>query len=408
MKNLFITNYQKTIPPFIFNEMKFSSKCYDKVIYVNPKLKNDNRDELISDNIVYFIGNAFDYIIGFLKFLFIFFSRTSMSNLKAGFTNKKAGFSFIVNHLHKLYNASVLSIILKRASRRYKVENNTFLSCWFDSSALAFCFFKCDKKKKNSFYTFAHSYEVNPSRNKFVGVNFDKQIVLKVKTVFFISQTILDLYFDNCIISSIMKNEKNKFEVRYLGVENACNLTYKFSPVFTLLSVSSVIELKRIDKIIECLSTFDKQIKWIHIGDGPLLPHIKELASLKLEPNKNVKYEFLGHLPNTKVLTFLNDNKIDAFLNVSSVEGISVAIMEALSFGIPIIATDVGGTKEIVTENVGILIKDSCPIDELEKAIKRIYLLNDQEKNSYFKKCRERWDSLFNLEKNAYNYYNKL
>ncbi|MFR4320263.1 MAG: glycosyltransferase [Blautia massiliensis (ex Durand et al. 2017)] len=37
-------------------------------------------------------------------------------------------------------------------------------------------------------------------------------------------------------------------------------------------------------------------------------------------------------------------------MNVSSSEGIPVSIMEATSFGIPGIATDAGGTKEIIRD----------------------------------------------------------
>ena len=39
---------------------------------------------------------------------------------------------------------------------------------------------------------------------------------------------------------------------------------------------------------------------------------------------------------------------VDLFLTVSANEGIPVSIMEAQSFGIPVIATDVGGISEIV------------------------------------------------------------
>lgn len=37
-------------------------------------------------------------------------------------------------------------------------------------------------------------------------------------------------------------------------------------------------------------------------------------------------------------------------------EGIPVSIMEAISFGIPIIATNVGGNAEIVNDETGVLI----------------------------------------------------
>lgn len=49
-------------------------------------------------------------------------------------------------------------------------------------------------------------------------------------------------------------------------------------------------------------------------------------------------------------------NDFDLFVNMSLSEGIPVSIMEAISFGIPIIATNVGGNAEIVNDETGVLI----------------------------------------------------
>ena len=44
---------------------------------------------------------------------------------------------------------------------------------------------------------------------------------------------------------------------------------------------------------------------------------------------------------------FFKEKPIDVFLNVSSTEGTSVALIEAMSYSIPVIVTDVGGNKNI-------------------------------------------------------------
>ncbi|NCO54621.1 MAG: glycosyltransferase, partial [Bacteroidetes bacterium] len=54
---------------------------------------------------------------------------------------------------------------------------------------------------------------------------------------------------------------------------------------------------------------------------------------------------------------------VDLFINVSESEGIPVSIMEALSAGIPVIATNVGGTNEIVNNDVGFLIDKEFEIN---------------------------------------------
>ena len=48
------------------------------------------------------------------------------------------------------------------------------------------------------------------------------------------------------------------------------------------------------------------------------------------------------------MLDYYKNNIIDIFINLSASEGIPVSIMDAISFGIPCIATNVGGTGEIV------------------------------------------------------------
>jgi glycosyltransferase involved in cell wall biosynthesis len=42
----------------------------------------------------------------------------------------------------------------------------------------------------------------------------------------------------------------------------------------------------------------------------------------------------------------------DAFLNLSSVEGMSNAVAEAMSVGLPVVATDAGGTAELIRDGV--------------------------------------------------------
>ena len=67
----------------------------------------------------------------------------------------------------------------------------------------------------------------------------------------------------------------------------------------------------------------------------------------------------MGHYPNEELLRYYGSNHVDLFINTSSTEGVPVSIMEAQSFGIPVIATDTGGVKEVVTEGTGSLL----PVD---------------------------------------------
>ncbi|MCO6509284.1 MAG: glycosyltransferase family 4 protein [Aridibacter famidurans] len=70
-------------------------------------------------------------------------------------------------------------------------------------------------------------------------------------------------------------------------------------------------------------------------------------------------------------------SKADIFLNTNRVDNMPVSVVEACAFGLPVIATDVGGLSRLIThgEN-GILVKDDDP-EEMANAV--ITLLNDPE-----------------------------
>lgn len=65
---------------------------------------------------------------------------------------------------------------------------------------------------------------------------------------------------------------------------------------------------------------------------------------------------FLGNVDHAELLRLYESGAFDAFVLPSLHEGISVAVMEAMSYALPVIATDVGGTKELLTEDAGHLV----------------------------------------------------
>ncbi len=77
----------------------------------------------------------------------------------------------------------------------------------------------------------------------------------------------------------------------------------------------------------------------------------------------------LGFTANYDILNFYKSNPVDLFINVSESEGIPVTIMEAMSYGILCLATDVGGVKEIVFEGVGNLLDPRCDPGMISEAI---------------------------------------
>jgi glycosyltransferase involved in cell wall biosynthesis len=82
----------------------------------------------------------------------------------------------------------------------------------------------------------------------------------------------------------------------------------------------------------------------------------------------NVRWRFAGHVAPRAVIPFFVANTIDVFVNVSSTEGLPFSVMEAFSAGIPVFATDVGGTAEIVDDTVGRILPEAVTPEALSAA----------------------------------------
>jgi glycosyltransferase involved in cell wall biosynthesis len=120
---------------------------------------------------------------------------------------------------------------------------------------------------------------------------------------------------------------------------------------FIVLFVGRLIEKKGLIPLIEGFNLFnDTEIKLLIAGTGPLEDYVKESS----EKNKNII--FLGGLKSELLKDYYS---ISNTLIIPSThdEGFGRVILEALSCGIPIIASNRGGIPEAVDENVSILFK---------------------------------------------------
>ena len=83
--------------------------------------------------------------------------------------------------------------------------------------------------------------------------------------------------------------------------------------------------------------------------------------------------------------------------------------MEAMSFGIPAIATIVGGVSEIVTHEVnGILLTPNPTSEEIATAIKQTAKLNEIQKTALRQNAYNTWNEKFNADKNYSNFVSEI
>ena len=140
-----------------------------------------------------------------------------------------------------------------------------------------------------------------------------------------------------------------RIEVHRLGVFDKGLNPSEVDDIFQIVSCSHIVPVKRVAFLAEVIGSFDFKVRWTHIGDGPLRAEVEAVIDKFPE---NITGVLLGAMPNAEVLRYYSEHHVDLFVNVSESEGVPVSIMEAFSFGIPVMATDVGGVSEIVDDAV--------------------------------------------------------
>ena len=132
----------------------------------------------------------------------------------------------------------------------------------------------------------------------------------------------------------------------------------KSSSSFQLLSVGSLIEVKRHYLAIETLALLP-ECRLKIAGSGPLLTELRALArDLGVED----RLELVGQQSQQQLVELYNEAQCS--LLMSSREGMANVILESLACGTPVVATDVGGAGEVLSENVsGRLVNSSSPAD---------------------------------------------
>ena len=163
-----------------------------------------------------------------------------------------------------------------------------------------------------------------------------------------------------------------QIETHRLGVENPGVLT-KPSPdgIYRIVSCSRIVPVKRLPLMMDGIRAAAKRraaqrFEWCHLGTGELAP--QSHAELDGLPS-NVAATFLPYTTQADMFEYYRQNCVDVFMNVSASEGTPVSIMEAISCGIPVIASAVGGNVEVVSQENGLLIDANPSPDAIADAL---------------------------------------
>lgn len=263
------------------------------------------------------------------------------------FIFSKHRFKYITQFKWNLYRLVGHVDCAERLQKQLKVNSSdtVFYTYWFNEwgSILAIL------KKKYMDFTLVSRVHLYDFEEEFVARKYLPFRNMEMK------------YFDAiCPISEYGRKylEKSKpgqkFDVFKLGVNVSSELiSIPVEDTFRIVSCSLLEWYKRPLMLVDLVSNLKSDIEWHHFGDGEMKNQFLKAAS---ELPSNIKFIFHGHKPNSEIYKFYQNNHVSLFLNVSEFEGIPVAIMEAISFGVPVVACNVCGVPEIVNESTGILL----------------------------------------------------
>ena len=220
------------------------------------------------------------------------------------------------------------------------------------------------------------------------------------------------------ILIDYFKRKEEETQTVYIGVDKE-----KFNPEnynkdelkenydlpedkFIISYICRITEQKRpflLLDIIKEVSKVRKDILFLIVGGGLLLNEVKAKAK-KLKILDYIK--FLDSTDKTQEIYSMSDVTI----NCSIKEGLALTSYESLSMGVPVISSDVGGQKELINEEVGVIVpclqeeEDIRNIvyekEEIEIYVDAIQKVLDN-LESYKSKCRKRILDGFTLEKMA-------
>lgn len=133
-----------------------------------------------------------------------------------------------------------------------------------------------------------------------------------------------------------------------------------------IFSVGRIVHQKGLDLGLRALAQLKElEWEWRIAGDGPQIDSLKALAQ---ELNINDRVIFLGWQSHVELAQWYHHSNL--FLFPSRHEGMPNAVLEAMSSGLPVVATRISGSEELVVDNETGLLVTTENVNELREALR--------------------------------------
>jgi len=121
----------------------------------------------------------------------------------------------------------------------------------------------------------------------------------------------------------------------------------------------------------------------------------------------SVEVQLPGRLSNPEVIKYYQENHVNLFIHLSETEGLGMAAVEAQSFGVPGLSLDVGGVKEVVNDQSGMLLPLETSVEDLAKKVTE-FKSSQMNSEAFRKQVREYFLEKFEATKNYRFFYEQI
>jgi len=210
------------------------------------------------------------------------------------------------------------------------------------------------------------------------------------------------------LLAIIGKKYESKVAVIHMGASVPLQVSRKNlrKGLFTIVVPANIIEVKGHKYLIDALESLArdgvKEFKCLFYGDGILR---EKLANDIKKRGLDGFIKMPGVLPHEKLIDLYKNGVINCVVlpSISTPagdhEGIPVALMEAMAYGVPVISTDTGAIPELLAGGAGIIVKEKSGA-ELAAAIRKI-MLESEATNKMAQVARKKIEDDFDVEKNT-------
>jgi len=392
---------------FIENEIEYLSEVFHKIIIISSEKTNIQTRKVPNNVFIEKTDNSLSVYQKIISYLNLINQNALLEILD------QRVFSFHkINYLCQSYfRAQRLKQQLYFLCEKYQITPNSeelFLyTYWWLDEAIGVSLFKKENIQCKAF-TRCHGYDLYFHRSPKNYLPLKKFCSKYLNQIYSISED-GKKYLNNKL------NITNVTVSRLGTIRNTSGInTVKENNEFTIVSCGAIYPNKNILTIAKAINmTQITNLTWIHFGD--YIPDYSEgyytellKVTKKITDEGKINVLLKGNVPNIEILHFYESRYVDLFINASYSEGISVSIMEAMSYGIPCIATNVGGTSELVNNKNGFLISANPAIEEISLKIEEYYYLTADKKAEKRLNAFEYWKDNYNAKKNYRDFIEKI